>query len=75
MTEELEFDSMQEKPNIQIGSEAHPASCPMDTRGSLPVVSHGKGVKLTIHLHLVPRLSMAELYLHSPLCVHGVVLN
>jgi hypothetical protein len=33
------------------------------------------GMKLTTHLHLVPRSRMVELYLHSPICLHGVVLN
>jgi len=27
------------------------------------------------HLNLVPRLECMELYLHSPTCLHGVVLN
>jgi hypothetical protein len=35
----------------------------------------GRGVKVTIHLHLVPRLRKMELYLHSHLCLHAVVLN
>jgi hypothetical protein len=34
-----------------------------------------KCVKLTPRLHLVPRSRMSELYLHSPTCLHGVVLN
>jgi hypothetical protein len=34
-----------------------------------------QGVKLLIHLHLVPRSRMVELYLHSPIRLHGVVLN
>jgi len=33
----------------------------------------GYGLKLTTHLHLVPRLKM-DLYLHSQ-CFHGVVLS
>jgi hypothetical protein len=32
-------------------------------------------MKLTTHLHLVPRIRMVELYLHSPIYLHGVVLN
>jgi hypothetical protein len=32
-------------------------------------------VKQTTHLHLVPRLRMVELYLHSPIRIHGTVLN
>jgi hypothetical protein len=33
------------------------------------------GVKLTTHLHLVLRLRMVELYLHSAISLHGLVLN
>jgi hypothetical protein len=32
-------------------------------------------VKLTTHLHLVPRSTMVDLNLHSPICLHGTVLN
>jgi hypothetical protein len=31
-------------------------------------------VKLTAHLHLVPRSKM-EIYLHAPICLYGIVLN
>jgi hypothetical protein len=41
----------------------------MGTGGCLP------GVKLTTHLHLAPRSRMVELYLHSPIHLHDVVLN
>jgi hypothetical protein len=34
----------------------------------------GWGVKLTIHRHLVPSWRMVELYLHSSVYVHSVVL-
>jgi hypothetical protein len=34
-----------------------------------------RGLKLTTPLYLVSRTRMAELYLHSPICLHGVVLN
>jgi hypothetical protein len=34
-----------------------------------------RDVKLTTHLHLLPRTGMVELYLHSHLCLHGIVLN
>jgi hypothetical protein len=47
--------------NAQTGSGAHPASYVMDTGGK-----GGRDVKLTTHLHLVPRLRMVELYLHPP---------
>jgi hypothetical protein len=53
--------------SIQTGSEAHPASYPMGIGDW--------GVKLTIHLHLVLRLRMVEVYLHSPPRLHGIVLN
>jgi hypothetical protein len=33
----------------------------------------GRGVNLTTRIHLVPRLRMAELCLHAPICLHGVV--
>jgi hypothetical protein len=39
-------------------------------RGLFPL-----GLKLTTHLHLVPRSRMVELYLHSLICFHGIVLN
>jgi hypothetical protein len=32
-------------------------------------------VKLSTHLYLVARLRMLELYLHSPICFDGVMLN
>jgi hypothetical protein len=32
-------------------------------------------VKLTTHLHLMPRSRMVELYLHSPIWLHGIVHN
>jgi hypothetical protein len=33
----------------------------------------GRVMKLTIYHHLVPTSRKAELYLHSPLCIHGVI--
>jgi hypothetical protein len=36
---------------------------------------HSKAMKLTTHLHLVLRLRILELYLHSPICLHGMVLD
>jgi hypothetical protein len=43
---------------IQAGSGAHPASYPMGTMGSFPGGKAPGIVKLTTHLHLVPRLIM-----------------
>jgi hypothetical protein len=57
--------------SLQTGSGAHPASYPMGTGGRFP----RRGVKLTTHLHLVPRSRMLELYLHFLICLPGVVFN
>ena len=40
---------------VQTGPRAHPASCTMGT-GSFPGVRCGRGVALTAHPHLAPRL-------------------
>jgi hypothetical protein len=37
--------------------------------------SSGRGVKLTTHLQLISKSRMVELYLHSPIRLHGVLLN
>jgi hypothetical protein len=74
------FDSLQRQDfsvlhGVQIGSGTHPASYPMGTgRYSLRRKS-GQDVKLTTHLHLMPKSRMGELYLYSPICVRCVVLN
>jgi hypothetical protein len=44
-------------------------------RSELKELSQVRGVRLTTHLHLVPRSRLVELYLHSLICLHGVVLN
>jgi hypothetical protein len=59
--------------SLQTGSEVHPVSYPIDTGGSFSVVKEpGREAD---HHHLVPRLRTVELYLHSPVRLHGVVLN
>jgi hypothetical protein len=40
-----------------------------------PEVKAAGGVKVTTHFHLVPRSRMVKLYLHSPICLLGIVLN
>jgi hypothetical protein len=40
-----------------------------------PGVKWDKGLKLTTHLHVMPRSRMVKLYLHSPICLHGIVLK
>jgi hypothetical protein len=34
-----------------------------------------RGVKMTTHLHPVLRSRIVELYLHSPICIHSIMLN
>jgi hypothetical protein len=51
---------------VQTSSGAHPASYPMGTGGPLPGVKRGRGVMLTTHFHLVPRLRMSRSYTSSP---------
>jgi hypothetical protein len=34
-----------------------------------------QGLEAITHLHLMPRSRMAELYLHSPICLHGMVIK
>jgi hypothetical protein len=59
---------------VQTDSGTHPVSYPMSTGVSFSGES-GWGVKLTTHLHLVPRSIKVELWLHSPIRLHGVVLH
>jgi hypothetical protein len=50
---------------IQTGSGAHPASYTMGTGGSFPVVKRSRGLMLTIHPLLVPRLRKSRSYTSS----------
>jgi hypothetical protein len=43
--------------------------------GLFPWGESDRGLKLTAHLHLVPRSKCVELYLHSPIRLHGLVLS
>jgi hypothetical protein len=54
--------------SFQTGSGAHPASYPMGTGRFFPGVKRGRGVMLTTHPHLAPRLSMSRNYTSSPPC-------
>jgi hypothetical protein len=56
--------------NVQIGSGVHSASYTRATRGSIPRRKAAGDVKLTTHLHLVPRSRMMDLYLYSPIRLH-----
>jgi hypothetical protein len=44
-------------------------------RGLFPWGLSGWGVKLTTHLHLVPRLRMVSTFFHSLIRLYGVMLN
>jgi hypothetical protein len=46
----------------------------MSTRGFFLGDKATEGVKLTTHIHLVPRSRRMQLCLHSPIHLHGVVL-
>jgi hypothetical protein len=53
---------------VQIGSGAHPASYSMGTGVLSLGVKRGRGVTLTTHPHLVPRLRMIRSYTSFPPC-------
>jgi hypothetical protein len=57
--------------SVHTGSGAHPHN---RHRGLFSWEEIGLGVKLIIHLQL-QRSRMVELYLHSPIRLHGVVFN
>jgi hypothetical protein len=54
---------------VQTSSGTHPATCSMGTADICPQQS-GWRTKLTVHLHLMPRLRMSEAT--HPLCSHSV---
>jgi hypothetical protein len=43
--------------------------------GAFSLGVRSRGVKLTAQLDIVPTPRMVELYLHSPMRLHGMVLN
>jgi hypothetical protein len=53
----------------------NPGSYPLCTRGSFFRKESGQGVKLTTHVYLLSRSRMVELYPHSPIRLHGVLLK
>jgi hypothetical protein len=59
---------------VEAGSGAPPSLLPIGAGAYSPGLK-SRSVKLTTHSHIVQRLRMVELYLHSPICIHGVVLN
>jgi hypothetical protein len=78
MTEESGFDSRQSKRFFSIASRRLWSLLYLLPYGDRELYSWGlsdRGVKLTAHLHSVPRSRVMELYLHFPICLHGIVLN
>jgi hypothetical protein len=56
--------------------QAHPASYSVGNVVYFPGGGEEIGVvNLSTHLHLVPGLRLVELYLHSPIYLHGILLN
>jgi hypothetical protein len=47
----------------------------MVTGERFPQDYSGRGVKLTTHLHPVPRSRMVDIYFHSPIYIHGVLFK
>jgi hypothetical protein len=52
-----------------------PSLLPNRYQWLIPLGVSGPGMKLIAYLHLVTRSIMVELYLHSPIHLHSVVLN
>jgi hypothetical protein len=74
------FDSRQEQEIFIFFTASRPAVGPTQApiqwvQGVLSREQSGWNVKLTTHLHLVPSSGMVELYFHSPIRLHGMVLN
>jgi hypothetical protein len=59
---------------LQIEIFPRSASYPMST-GALSLGESFRGVKLTTHLHLVPRSKNAWSYTSTPIRLHGVMLS
>jgi hypothetical protein len=68
-------------PEFERGNTVHALDCAATligltngNRGLFPRKQSGRDVKVTSHFRLVPRSRMVELYLHSPTCLHGIML-
>jgi hypothetical protein len=60
---------------VQNGSEAHSDSYPMGNRGSFPAVKRPGRKADHSPLSSAEVKECVELYIHSPICLHGVVLS
>jgi hypothetical protein len=70
-----DWGSIPNSHNIQTGSEVRSASYSKDTGDYFSGNKAAGAVNLATHLYLVPRSITVELYLHSPIRFHGVLLN
>jgi hypothetical protein len=61
--------------SVQNGSGAHPASYPMGTRGSFPGGKAAGAWSWPLTSIYCRGQECVELYLHSPISLHGVVLS
>jgi hypothetical protein len=43
--------------------------------GRFPRVQSGQAAKLSTHSHQVARWRMVELYIHSSICIHGILFH
>jgi hypothetical protein len=78
MAKELKFNSWQEQ-EILFSTASQPPLGPTQTCIQQVLASPSPGIKwqsmkLTA-FHLMPRLRLVELYLHSPIHLYGMVLN
>jgi hypothetical protein len=74
------FDSRQGKEIFLYTTATRPALGPTQPHiqwvpGTLSPGVKRQGYEADHSLHLAPRSRMVELYLHSPICLHGIVLN
>jgi hypothetical protein len=69
---ELVFDSLQGQKIFVYFTVSGPP--PQWVPGAVSWGKIGRGVKLTTHLHPVPKSRMVDLYLHSPICLNGMCL-
>jgi hypothetical protein len=60
---------------VQAGSGAYPTSCPVGTGGCVPGVKQQEYEADHSPLSSADVLRMVELYLHSPMCLHSIVIN
>jgi hypothetical protein len=62
--------------SVQTGSEAHPAFYPMGTADSVTKVKHqGHQADHSPPSSAEAKKGGAIAYLHSPICLHGIVLT